>query len=117
MILRGDAYWADLGEPRGSEPGYRRPVLVVQADPFNKSRIATVIVVVLTSNLELARAPGNVLLPKSVTGLPKDSVANVSQLLTLDKEDLDDEVVGTLPRPVMEDVEAGLLLVLGMQGR
>lgn len=117
MIRRGDVFWADLGEPRGSEPGYHRPVLVVQADPFNKSRIATVVVAVLTSNLELARAPGNVLLPRSVTGLPKDSVADVSQILTLDKEDLDDEAVASLPRAVMEDVEEGLLLVLGMQGR
>lgn len=117
MIRRGDVYWADLGEPRGSEPGYRRPVLVVQSDAFNKSRIATVIVSVLSSNLELARAPGNVLLPKSLTGLPKDSVANVSQLLTLDKEDLDEEVIGMLPGALMEEVGEGLLLVLGMQGR
>jgi mRNA interferase MazF len=85
VIQRGEIWWADLPEPAASEPGYRRPVLVVQSDDFNRSRIATAIVVVITSNLNLAQAPGNVLLPQRITGLPKDSVANISQVLTIDK--------------------------------
>jgi mRNA interferase MazF len=107
----------DLGEPRGSEPGYRRPSVVVQADPFNKSRISTVVVVVLTSNLDLARAPGNVLLPKSATGLPKDSVANVSQLVTVERSDLDDSAMGRLPKQFLEDLDNGLRLVLALGDR
>jgi len=106
-----------MAEPRGSEPGYRRPAVVVQANPFNKSRIATAIVVVLTSNLELARAPGNVLLPKSATGLPKDSVADVSQILTVDRTDLDDEAVSSLPKAYMDDLDDGLRLVLALEDR
>ena len=85
VIQRGEIWWASLPEPRGSEPGYSRPVLVVQADDFNRSRINTVIAVVITSNIRLAEAPGNVLLSRKATGLPKQSVANVSQLITLDK--------------------------------
>lgn len=107
----------DLAEPRGSEPGYRRPSVVVQADPFNKSRIATVVVVVLTSNLDLARAPGNVLLPKSATGLPKDSVANVSQLVTVDRADLDDPATGRLSKLFLDDLDDGLKLVLALGDR
>lgn len=107
----------DLGEPRGSEPGYRRPVVVVQADPFNKSRISTVVVVVLTSNLELARAPGNVLLPRSATGLPKDSVANVSLIFTVDRSDLDEKAAGRLSKPYIEDLDDGLRLVLALEER
>ena len=83
---------------RGSEPGYSRPVLVVQSDDFNRSRISTVIVVAITSNTRLAAAPGNVLLPSKVSGLPKDSVANVSQLITLDKAFLTGRV-GSLGEP------------------
>ena len=79
MIQRGEVWWADLGEPRGSEPGYRRPVLVVQNDAFNRSRLQTTLVVGLTSNLCLVEAPGNVLVPAKASGLPKDSVANVTQ--------------------------------------
>ncbi len=75
---RGEVWWADLDEPTGSEPGYRRPILIVQADAFNRSRLQTTIAVVLTSNLRLIDAPGNVLVPKRNSGLPKDSVANVS---------------------------------------
>ena len=82
---RGDVWWASLPTPARSGPGYRRPVLVVQADAFNRSRIQTVVVVVLTSNLRLRAAPGNVLLKANETGLPKDSVANVSQVLTIDR--------------------------------
>ena len=115
MIRRGEIRWVDLGEPRGSEPGYRRPAVVVQADAFNRSRIATVVVVVLTSNLGLARAPGNVLLPKAATGLAKDSVANVSQILTLDRADLDGDVVGRLSPSDLEDLADGLRLVLSLE--
>jgi len=100
-----------LPEPAKSGPGYRRPVLVVQADEFNRSRIATVIALVVTSNVRLAQAPGNVFLPQKLTGLPKDSVANVSQIVTVDKSFLT-ERVGTLPANVMDLVENGLRLVL-----
>lgn len=112
-IQRGEIWWADLAEPRGSEPGYRRPVLIVQADAFNRSRIATVLCVVLTSNLRLADAPGNVLIPARSTGLQKDSVANVSQLVTIDREFLD-ERIGRVGGGLMSSVEGGLKLVLGM---
>ena len=95
-IQRGEIWWADLPQPRRSEPGYRRPVLVVQADSFNLSRIQTAIVAAITSNIELAGAPGNVLLPARSTGLTRDSVVNVSQLLTLDRRFLT-EHAGTLP--------------------
>ncbi len=113
VIRRGEIWWASLPEPIASEPGYRRPVLVVQSDDFNRSRIATVIVVVITSNLKLAQAPGNVLLPRGVTGLPKDSVANISQVITIDKGFLT-ERVGTLPPYLLEQVEVGLRLVLSL---
>lgn len=84
-MYRGEIWWANLPDPVGSEPGYRRPVLVVQDDTFTQSRITTVIVVVITSNIQLAEAPGNVLLPHAVSGLPRDSVANISQVFTVDK--------------------------------
>ena len=111
QLQRGEIWWADLPEPRRSEPGYRRPVLVVQADSFNFSRIQTVIVAVITGHLELADAPGNVLLPARSTGLPRDSVANVSQLLTLDRDFLT-EHAGTLPLRLQGSVDAGLRAVL-----
>jgi len=110
-IQRGEVWWADLPKPRHSEPGYRRPVLVVQTDAFNRSRIQTVIVAVITSNVELADVPGNVLLPARSTGLPRDSVANVSQLLTLDRRFLT-EHAGTLPPRLQRSVDDGLRLVL-----
>jgi mRNA interferase MazF len=110
-IQRGEIWWADLAEPRRSEPGYRRPVLVVQADSFNRSRIQTAIVAATTSNLELANAPGNVLVPARSTGLPRDSVVNVSQLLTLDRSFLT-ECAGTLPPRLQRSVDEGLRLVL-----
>jgi mRNA interferase MazF len=110
-IQRGEIWWADLPEPRRSEPGSRRPVLVVQADAFNRSRIQTAIVAVITSNLELADVPGNVLLPARSTGLPRDSVVNVSQLLTLDRGYLT-EHAGTLPPRLQGSVDEGLRLVL-----
>jgi mRNA interferase MazF len=112
-IHRGDVWWADLDEPVGSTPGYKRPVLVVQNDAFNASRIATVVAVVLTSNLRLVDAPGNVLLPSRATGLRKDSVANVSQIVTLDRSTLV-ERAGRLDQGVMREVGRGLRLVLSL---
>lgn len=114
VIRRGEVRWADLGEPRGSEPGFRRPVVVVQSDAFNRSRIATVIVVVLTSNLDLARAPGNVLFPRGATKLAKDSVANVSQVITLDRSDLEAPAVSTLEPADLKALDDGLRLVLNL---
>jgi len=111
-IGRGDVWWADLAEPKGSEPGLRRPVLVMQGDSLNRSRIATVVCVPLTSNLEWQGAPGNVLLPARMTGLPRDSVANVSQIVTLDRADLT-ERVGKLPASKVELVLRGIDVVLG----
>jgi mRNA interferase MazF len=113
VIERGEVWWADLDEPAGSEPGYRRPVLIVQADAFNRSRLQTTIAVVLTSNLRLIDAPGNVLVPKQHSGLPKDSVANVSQLVTLDRDFLT-ERSGKLPPRLLAAVDAGLKLVLAL---
>lgn len=110
---RGSVWWASLPDPVGSMPGYRRPVLIVQADAFNRSRIQTILAVVLTSNLKLATAPGNVLLPARATGLQKDSVANVSQIITVDKSLLTEEV-GQLSHKDMARVEAGLRLVLAL---
>jgi mRNA interferase MazF len=110
-VIRGEIWWADLPEPRGSEPGYRRPVLIVQSDAFNRSQIRTVIAVVITSNLRLADAPGNVLLPARVSGLSRDSVVNISQVLTLDRSFLT-ESTGKLTTDMLAEVEAGLRLVL-----
>jgi mRNA interferase MazF len=112
-IQRGEIWWADLPEPRGSEPGHRRPVLVVQADSFNRSRIQTAIVAVITTNLDLAEAPGNVLLPARLAGLPRDSIVNVSQLLTLDRRFLT-EHVGTLSPRLERSVDEGLRTVLNL---
>ncbi|HWX54652.1 MAG TPA: type II toxin-antitoxin system PemK/MazF family toxin [Verrucomicrobiae bacterium] len=112
-MTRGEIWWADLPDPRGSEPGFRRPVLIIQANSFNRSRIQTVVVAVITSNLGLADAPGNLLLPAQVTKLPRDSVVNVSQLLTLDRSFIS-EHVGTLPGSLQTEVDAGLRLVLGL---
>lgn len=113
VIERGEVWWADLGEPNGSEPGLRRPVVIVQTDAFNRSRLRTVIAVVLTSNLRLVDAPGNVLIPGKAAGLSKDSVANVSQVITLDRDFLT-ERAGRLRGQVLKDVENGLRLVLGL---
>jgi mRNA interferase MazF len=112
VIAQGEVWWADLAEPSGSEPGFRRPVVVVQGDAFNRSRIGTVVCVALTSNPRWADAPGNVLLTARATGLPKDSVANVSQLVTIDREALT-ERVGTLPKKKIELVLLGIDIVLG----
>jgi mRNA interferase MazF len=110
-IQRGEIWWAELPEPRRSEPGYRWPVLVIQADSFNRSRIQSAIVAVITSNIELAAAPGYVLLPASAAGLPRDSVVNVSQLLTLDRSFLT-EHAGTLSPRHQRSVDEGLRTVL-----
>jgi len=113
VIERGEIWWAGLPEPTGSEPGYRRPVLVVQADAFNRSRLQTVVAVVLTSNLRLVDAPGNVLVPADLSGLPKDSVANVSQVITVDRAALT-ERAGRVRGRVLEAVDAGLRLALDL---
>ena len=112
MIAQGEVWWADLGEPAGSEPGFRRPVVVVQGDAFNRSSLRTVVCVSLTSNLRWADAPGNVLLPARATGLPRDSVANVSQLVALDRDALT-ERTGALSASSLELVLAGIDVVLG----
>jgi len=112
-MQRGDIWWATLRLPRGSGPGYRRPVLVVQSDEFNKSRINTVVVAILTSNLRLQAAPGNVLLGKRITKLPRDSLVNVSQVVTLDKSFLT-ERISRLFADKIKDVDDGLRLVLDL---
>ena len=112
-MKRGEVWWADLPDPSGSGPGFKRPVLVVQANPFNASRIATVIVAVITSNLALAEAPGNVRIAKSDSGLPQPSVVNVSQLITLDRSLLASKVKA-LPGAAMDKVDGGLKLVLAL---
>jgi mRNA interferase MazF len=112
VISQGEVWWADLRAPSGSEPGFRRPVVVVQGDALNRSRIATVVCVPLTSNLRWADAPGNVLLTARATGLPKDSVANVSQVVALDRTVLT-ERVGRLSHPKLELVLSGIDVVLG----
>ena len=112
-MKRGEVWWASLPEPTGSGPGFRRPVLVVQSNPFNQSRINTVVVAVVTSNVALAEAPGNVRLGKSDAGLPRASVVNVSQVLTIDRALLTLRVKA-LPSPAMQRVDEGLRLVLGL---
>jgi mRNA interferase MazF len=113
VIQRAEIWWAELDEPSGSEPGYRRPVLIVQNDAFNRSRIATIIAVVLTSNLRLLDAPGNVLLPARASGLRKDTVANVSQVDTIDLECLVKRAV-RIETGLMRDVDQGLRLALAL---
>lgn len=112
---RGEIWWADLGEPRGSEPGYRRPVLIVQGDAFNQSGIATVIVLSLTSNARHARFPGNIAVPRVVSKLKNDSVINATQFSTIDVSALETRIA-KLPATVMAEVDAGLSLVLGLGG-
>jgi len=110
---RGDVCWADLGEPKVSRPAKRRPVLVIQADPYNASKLNTTLVAVITSNTALATLPGNVFLPAVATGLPRDSVLNVTALATVDKADLDPPV-GQLPSSLMTEIDRGLRRVLGL---
>lgn len=112
MIAQGDVWWADLAVPSGSEPGFRRPVVVVHGDSFNRSTLRTVVAVPLTSNLRWAQAPGNLRLTARATGLPRDSVANVSQVVTVDKADLT-ERVGKLSAVKLDLVLAGIDVVLG----
>jgi len=114
VISQGDVCWASLDDPVGSAPGFRRPVAIVQGDSFNASRIATTVVVPLTSNLRLAAAPGNVALAAGRTGLPKDSVANVSQIVSIDRSLLSDRV-GQLTRSDLRLILAGIDLVLGRE--
>jgi len=114
VIRQGDVVWASLRDPVGSAPGYRRPVVVVQGDAFNASRIATVIVVALTSNVRWAAAPGNVLLSSARSGLPKDSVANVSQIVAVDRSILSD-CVGHLGEAELSLLLAGVDIALGRE--
>ncbi len=111
MIRRGEIWWADLGAPRGSAPALERPVVVVQSDALNASRIGTIVVASMTTNLDRALAAGNLLCPSRWTGLPHDSVVLVSQLSTLDRAELRDRV-GSLPAKLMRELDAGLRLAL-----
>jgi len=112
VISQGDIWWADLPEPTGSGPGFRRPVVIIQGDAFNRSRIATVVCIPLTSNTRWANVPGNVLLASHLTNLPQDSVANASLVIAMDKQLLT-EPVGKLNRAKLELILAGLDAVLG----
>lgn len=111
MIRQGDVFWVDLGEPSGSGPGYRHPHVVIQNNVFNRSRLNTVVVCVLTSNLKRAKAPGNILLEKGEANLPKQSVVNVSQIFTVDKGDLV-EKIGTLSHQRVRQILDGILLLM-----
>ncbi|MGH2834993.1 MAG: type II toxin-antitoxin system PemK/MazF family toxin [Solirubrobacteraceae bacterium] len=111
MIKRGEVWWGDLGDPRGSEPGYIRPVLIVSDDRYNSSRLRTVTIVVMSTNTRLAELPGNVFVPSGVSGLPHDSVANVTQIATVDRKALTDRV-GHLPDWLLEQVADGIRLAL-----
>lgn len=112
-MKKGDVWWADLEQPTGSEPGYRRPVLIVQSNQFNRSQIRTVLAATITSNMFISKAPGNVRLSKKACGLDKESVVNVSQVVTLDKSFLT-ERAGRVSAKTMQDVDDGLRLVLGL---
>jgi mRNA interferase MazF len=113
VITRGAVHWADLGPAAGSRPAKHRPVLVIQADTYNASRLATVLAAVVTSNTALAAMPGNTFLPAAATGLPRDSVVNVTALVTLNKTDLGEQV-GTAPDSLMREVDRGLRQVLDL---
>lgn len=113
MISRTELYWADLGAPSGSRPAKRRPVLVIQSDPYNASRLATVLTAVITSNTAVAAMPGNVFLPAAATGLPRDSVVNVTALVTLNNTDLTDRI-GDVPPSLMHEVDRGLRRILDL---
>jgi len=112
-MRRGELWWAELVEPSGSGPGFPRPVLIISANEFNESKIDTVVCAALTSNLRLAAAPGNLLVKRRDSGLPKDSVVNVSQLLTVDRRFLT-ERIRPLPLKLMQSVESGLRLALSL---
>jgi mRNA interferase MazF len=111
VINQGDVFWLDLDEPKGSEPGYRHPVVVIQNDAFNRSRINTAVVCVLTSNLKLANSPGNVILKKGEANLSKSSVVNITQVLTVDKSDLS-EKIGQLTKKRVEEIIQGFDILL-----
>jgi mRNA interferase MazF len=113
VIERGEVWWADLGMPRGSSPGFRRPIVIIQSDDFNQTRLNTTLGVVITTNLRLAEMPGNIMLRKSVVNLPKDSVINVTQVVTIDKHNLL-ERIGRLSDELIEQIEDGLRLVLSL---
>jgi len=113
VIRRGQVWWVEFGEPKGSKPGYRHPALVLQRDEVNASRINTIVVCALTSNRALARAPGNTLLPRRATGLPRDSVANASQIATVNKSDLE-RLAGTISPRLLDRVNDGLRWFLGL---
>ena len=113
MIGRGDIYWADLGEASGGKPAKRRPVLIIQADPYNHSQLATVLAAVITSNTALAAMPGNVFLPRASTGLPRNSVVNITAIITLNKSDLT-EHAGSVPEHLRADIDHGLRQVLSL---
>jgi mRNA interferase MazF len=113
VIRRGEIYWVDLGSGTGSRPAKMRPVVVVQDDRYNDSRLATTVVAALTSNVDLARLPGNVLVPAVLSGLTKDSVVNATALATVDRTELADRV-GAVPADLMDRVDEGLRLVLSL---
>lgn len=112
-MVRGELWWADLGLPRGSAPALRRPVLIISADQYNRSKLRTITVVVLTSNVRLAGLPGNVAVPSSLAGLEADSVVNVTQLATIDRGALEQRI-GVLPDWLMAQVDAGLERALAL---
>ena len=111
VVQRGEIWWADLGEPQGSDPGFRHPVLILQADSFNRSRLRTVVGLIVSSNVGLLDAPGNVLLRAGTVGLPRDSVVNVTQFVTVDRDYLEEKVGKAAPK-ILAKVEAGVRLVL-----
>jgi mRNA interferase MazF len=113
VIERGGIYWADLGDPQGSRPAKRRPVLVISADPYNRSRLATVLAAVVSSNTKLAAMPGNVFLPAAATGLPRDSVVNVTALVTINKTDLSEQA-GIASLTLIREINRGLRRVLDL---
>jgi mRNA interferase MazF len=113
VIQRGEVWWADLGVPRGSEPGYLRPVLILSSDRYNRSKLRTVTVAIMSGNMRLAAMPGNVSVPSELSGLPRDSVANVSQIASIDREALT-ERVGQLPDWMIDQVGDGLRLALDL---
>jgi len=108
---RGEIYWVNFGVPAGSEPGYRRPAVILQSNTFNQTRIKTTICAILTSNLDLLEAPGNLLIEKSVSGLPKDSVLNISQIYTVDKASVEDRI-GQLPGQYLARLDTSIRLIM-----
>lgn len=113
VIERGQIWWTELPEPRGSSPGYEHPIVIIQSDGFNQTKLNTVIGAVITSNLDLSEMPGNVLLKKEQSELPKDSIVNITQIVTIDKSELL-EYVATLSERKVEQIEKGLRLVLSL---